>query len=190
MHLEGAVERERQVFALRMPEAVFQKVHQGLAEVRVRAVLDNEPCTVFGSKPAEIGKALLRHEDLRVVFRMVHVAHVGHYARDGATLRDRRREEEPEGTVACEIRRTADAVHHRRAAHEAAIHVPEDIRLEGGVHRDDAHAANDVGAVAHLLLAEHEMLLPVGRILYKLALGTFGQRKRRTGSDTELAVLE
>ena len=190
MHLEGTVERERQVFALRMLQAVLQEVHQGLAEVGVGAILDDEPRTVFGGEPAEVSKALLRHENLRIVFRMVHMAHVGHDATDGTPLRDRGRQEEPEGTVAGEIRRTADTVHHRRTTYKAAVHVPEDIRLEGSIHRDDTHTADEVGTVAHFLLAEHEMFFPIGRILHELALGTFRQSKRRTGSDAKLAVLQ
>ena len=190
MHLEGAIERKRQVSALCMLQAVFQEIGQRFAEVGVGAVLDNEPRAVFRGEPAEVGKSLLRHEDLRVVFRVVHVAHVGHDTGDGAALRDRGRKEESEGAVAGKVRRAADAVHHRRAAHQAAVHVPEDIGLEGGVHRDDAHAADDVGAVAHFLLAEHEMLFPVGGVLHELLLCGLRKRERRAGSDTELALLE
>ena len=190
MHLEGTVNRERQVPALRMLQAVLQEVGQRFTKIGMGAVLDDEPRTVFRGEPAEVGKALLRHEDLRVVFRVVHVAHVGHDAADGAALRDRRREEESEGAVTGKVRRAADAVHHRRAAHKTAVHVPEDIGLEGGVHRDDAHAANDVGAVAHLLLAEHEMLFPIGGVLHELLLRRLRKRERRAGGNTELALLQ
>ena len=134
MHLEGAFERERQVPALCMLQAVFQEIGQRFAEVGVGAVLDNEPRAVFRGEPAEVGKALLRHENLRVVFRVVHVTHVGHDAADGATLRDRRREEESEGAVAGKVRRAADDVLHGRAAQKTAGHVNKNVCLEGSVH--------------------------------------------------------
>ena len=133
MHLEGAFERERQVPALCMLQAVFQEIGQRFAEIGVRAVLDDEPRAVFRGEPAEVGKALLRHENLRVVFRVVHVAHVGHDAADGAALRDRRREEESEGAVAGKVRRAADAVHHFCAADFGAIDVAVDVTLDGCV---------------------------------------------------------
>ena len=173
-----------------MLQAVFQKIGQRFAKVGVGTVLDDEPRAVFRGEPAEVGKALLRHENLRIVLRVVHMAHVGHDAADGAALRDRGRKEEAEGAVAGKVRRAADAVHHCRTANETAVHVPEDIGLEGGVHRDDAHAADDVGAVAHFLLAEHEMLFPVGGVLYELLLRRLRKRERRTGGDSELTLLE
>ena len=190
MHLEGAFERERQVPALCMLQAVFQEIGQRFAEIGVGAVLDNEPRAVFRGEPAEVGKALLRHENLRIVLRVVHVTHVGHDATDSAALRDRGRKEEAEGAVAGKVRRAADAVHHCRTANETAVHVPEDIGLEGSVHRDDAHAADDVGTIAHFLLAEHEMLFPIGGVLHELLLRRLRQRERRAGGDTELALLE
>ena len=118
------------------------------------------------------------------------MAHVGHDAADGAALRDRRREEEPEGAMAGKVRRTADTVHHGRTAHKAAVHVAENVGLEGGIHRDYAHAADDVGTVAHFLLAEHEMLFPIGSVLHEFLLGGLRERERRTARHPELALLQ
>ena len=190
MHFESPFQGQGHVQALRMFEAIFQEIGERFAEIRVCAILDNQAGAFFGSKPTQVGKALLRHENLRIVLRVVHMAHVGHDAADGAALRDRGRKEEAEGAVAGKVRRAADAVHHCRTANETAVHVPEDIGLEGGVHRDDAHAADDVGAVAHFLLAEHEMLFPVGGVLYELLLRRLRKRERRTGGDSELTLLE
>ena len=190
MHLESPVQRQGLVQALGMAQAVFQEIGHFVLKIGVHAVLDNQARAFLGGEPTEVGKALLRHENLRIVLRVVHMAHVGHNTADGAALGDRRRKEEPESTMAGKIRRTANPVHHRRTAHETAVHVPENVGLEGGIHRDDAYAADDIGAVAHLLLAEDEVLFPFCGVLHELLLGRLRKRERRTGGDTELALLE
>ena len=154
------------------------------------AVLDNQAGTFLGGQAAKVGKPLLGHKNLRIVFRMVHMAHVRDNARYGTALGHRRREEEPEGAMACKIGGSANAVHHRRTAHEAAVHIAEDVGFERRIHGDDADTADQVGAVAHLLLAEHKMLFPLGGVLYELALGGFRQSKRRTACHAELALLQ
>ena len=86
MHLESPAQRKGHVHTLGMLEAVFQEVGKRFPEIGMGAVLDDEPCALFGSEPAQISKALLRHENLGVVFHLIYMAHVGHDAGNCSAL--------------------------------------------------------------------------------------------------------
>ena len=86
MHFEGAGKCERHVQALRMADSVLQKVRQFVPEIRVGAVLDNQAGTFLGGQATKVRKPLLGHKNLRIVFRMVHMAHVRDNARYGTAL--------------------------------------------------------------------------------------------------------
>ena len=180
MHLEGLAQRKGHVYALGMLEAVFQEVGEGLLEIRVGAILDDEPGTLFRSEPPQVCEALLRHKNLGVVFCLVYMTHVRHDARNGTTLGHRRRQEESKRTVPCKVCCTADAVHHRRPANQGAVHVPEDVGFKSGVHGDNADTADHVGAVAHLLLTDDKMLFPFRCVTNKFILCALGEGEGRS----------
>ena len=172
-----------------MFEAIFQEIGERFAEIRVRAILDNQAGAFFGSKPTQVGKSLFRHENHGIVIRLVHMAHVRHNRTDGAVLGNRGRQENAKVTVAGKVCRATDSVHHGRARNKAAVHVTEDVGFERRVHRNHTHAANHVGTVAHFLLAKYQMLFPFGGVFHKFFLCVFRQSKSRARSDAEFALL-
>ena len=68
--------------------------------------------TLSWREPTEVGDTILGDEYLDRVLGMIHVAHHRHDGTDGATLSGRGRGEDRDVTVAGEVARATDAVHH------------------------------------------------------------------------------
>ena len=75
-------------------EGTVEVIAQLIPERRVRAALNDPWRPVPGSQPAQVGEALLGHNDVYVVFGVVDVADHRDDRRDGATLGRRGRQEE------------------------------------------------------------------------------------------------
>src|SRR3989338_8920673 len=131
--------------------AAFHVVEQRWPEIRVGAAFDDAARTLAWGQAAQVGQALFGHDDLHVVFGVVHVADHGHDAADAAALGGGRRHEHREVGVAREVARAADAVHDARAHHMGGVHVAVEVGLDHAVHGDDAEPAAHLGVVADLL---------------------------------------
>src|SRR5580658_7924137 len=105
---------------------------------------------------AQIGDALLGYDHLDGVFAAVKMAD---QRNDGAYLPSLGRRgtgENGEKSVAGEITRTADAVHHVPTHHMRAVHVARDVHLDGGVDGKNTETPDDFRAVGDLLRAEQQ----------------------------------
>ena len=131
-------------------------IPQNAPVFRMRAVVDDGFGPLHRALAAQIGHALLGHDDLDRVFAVIHVAHERHDGADLSAFRGGRAGEDGKERVPRKIARAADAVHHAPAQHMGAVHVAGDVDLDGGVDGDDAQAPHDFGAVADLLRPEHE----------------------------------
>ena len=80
-----------------------QIVAQGGAEVGVGAFFNDDFRPLCGRVPAQVGQALFGDQNLHVVLGVVHVRSHGHDAGDGAVLGQRRRHEDRQVGVACEV---------------------------------------------------------------------------------------
>ncbi|KAF5290763.1 hypothetical protein FQR65_LT20589 [Abscondita terminalis] len=70
-------------------------------------------------------------------------------------------DEDRQVRIAREITRSADAVHHVRAAHMRGIDVAVDIELQRRIDGDDTQAPHDLRRVADLLRTQHDALAVV-----------------------------
>ena len=90
VHIEAVPQQVRlmapslpQTLKLRLVEVVLQNRNV----VGVRALLDNNPGTLPGRQPAHISKALLSHNNVEVMLRLVNVGAHGHNARHARRVR-------------------------------------------------------------------------------------------------------
>ena len=95
------------------------------------------------------------------MLRVIHVGHVGHNAGDGAVLGGGGGGENGDARVAGVVAGAADAVHDGPLADVGGVDVARQIHLNGGVHGDDAQAADHLGGVAELLGPEDDLALVV-----------------------------
>jgi hypothetical protein len=157
-----------QTFKLGLVEVVFQDRHV----IRVRALLDDDARALTRRQAAHIGEALLGHDNVEIVLRLVNVCAHGHDARhtSGIGLAGACRGRVHNGVLcgAQEVGGSAEAVQHA-ASHDAGrVCVSVDVDFDGRVHANDAEATNDLGAVADLLGAEEEL----GRVLVPVFVET------------------
>ena len=99
---------------------------------------------------AKVGHAILRDDCIYIMVRVVDVAGEWHDAGNSTTLGCGAASEDGQVGVRSEVGRTADAVHHLRAADLGAVHVTVEVALDGRVKRTDAETGDDFGAVAYL----------------------------------------
>ena len=124
------------------------------------------------------------------MFRMVHVRNHRHDAGNASALGRRFRHEHRHLPIARKVARTADAVHHVRAAHVRGIDVAVDIEFERRVQRDDAQAAHDFRMVADLLRAQHDLRAVMVDVVHQLLVHGRRQGDRRGRGERQLARVE
>lgn len=181
MHIEAIPQQMRLV-----SHALLQTLELGLLEVvlqdgavlRVRAFIDDDPRALAGAQSPHVGETDLGDYHVKVVLSLVDVcAHWNDAAdADGVRLRWPRRGRVHDAVLggAQEVGRSAEAVEHT-AAHDArAVGMRVDVDLDGGVHPDDAKAADDLGRVRHLLRTQ-EKLVVVGLPVIVEALEALGR---------------
>ncbi|MCY1428525.1 hypothetical protein D9M71_444120 [compost metagenome] len=117
-------------------------VVQGLAVIRVYAVVDDDACAFPGCQAAQVRQADFGDEDVDIMFGMVNVADHRHHAGNRPALGDRLGDENRQVRIAREVARAANAVHHPRAADVGGVDVAIDIELKGGVDANNAEAAD------------------------------------------------
>lgn len=104
---------------------------------------------------------MLGYDDVEVVLRLVDVCAHGYDAGDARGISFRRPcARRMHNRVFCgtqEVRGTAEAVEHTGAHDAGAVCVGVDVDFDGGVHADDAEAADDLGRVGDLLGAEEQL---------------------------------
>ena len=81
------------------------------------------------------------------MFAVVEVRHHRHNGTDETTLSHRRAAEDRDIGIACEVTRTADAVHHLRSGNVSRVDVTEDVGFEGSIHGDDTESAHHFGVI-------------------------------------------
>lgn len=165
-------------------------IEQQIAVERMRAVADNLLRPLARCEPTQVGQTLLRHDNVDVVFVVIAVRHHRHDARDAAALRHRLRREDRARSIAREITRTANAVHHVRAAHVRGVHVAVDVAFERSVERDKPKPANHLGMVADFLRTQHEPVAIAIEFAEHLLLTRGRQRDGRAGRERDLAFVE
>lgn len=92
--------------------------------------------------------------------------------------------------VAQEVGGAAQAVEHARAHDAGAVGVGVDVDLDGGVHGDDAQAADDLGRVGDLLRAQQQL----GRVAVPVVVEALEAVGRQAdgggGREVEVAAVE
>ncbi len=140
--------------------------------------VDDHPGPPARRQAAHVGEALFGDDHLDVVFGVVDVRHHRHDRGDRAVARGRRAEEHRQVTVAGEVTRAADTVHDARTHDMGRIDVAVDVGLEHPVHGDDAEPAHDLGMVADLLGAQHDVVAVEVDVAHELVDARLGQRER------------
>ena len=160
----------------------------------MRTALDDLACPLPRTHAPDIREPHLRHDDIEVVLRLVDVRAHGHDAGDavGVGFRGagRRRVHDAVLGGAEEVGGAAEAVEHARPHDAGAVGVGVDVDFDGGVHADDAEAADDLGGVGDLLRAQEELrvvVLPAGVEALE-AVGREADRGR--GCEIEVVAVE
>ena len=133
----------------------LEVVAQARAEVRVRTLLDDVKRALAGRQAAQVGQALFGHDNLHIVFGVVHVGHHRHNRGNRATLGGRRGHEHRQEAVTGKVAGTADAVHDAGAHHVGGVHVTVDVGFDHAVHGNDAQAADHFRMVTDFLGPQH-----------------------------------
>ena len=128
------------------------------------SVLNDFVGALHGILAAQVGDTLVGDDDIYRVRVVVGIGNHGHDGADAVVLLDRRAQEDADVGIAGEVARTAHTVHQAGTAHVGRVNVTVDVGLDGGVHRDDAQAANHLGVVADLA-GTHEHLVVQGLAL-------------------------
>ena len=118
--------------------AEFEVIPHQLLIHGVNAILDDAFGTLARILAAEVCYALFSSEDLDRVLAMVEVRHHRHESRDLSTLLDRWAREDGEVSIAAEVCRATDTVHHLGAHNMCRVDITEDVGLEGSIHGDKA----------------------------------------------------
>ena len=147
VHCEGA----REVMLGLAVLGDLEVVAEHLAILGSHTVIDDLLGTLTRTLATQIGYTLLGDDDLHRVLGVIEVRYHRYDGRDSAVLRGGSRRKDRKVRVAREVARSADTVHHLRAANMRRVDVSVDIRLESGVDSDDAETTSDLRAVGCLL---------------------------------------
>ena len=98
------------------------------------AVFDNRLGALHRALAAQVGDALLGDDDVDGVLAMVEVRHHGDDGADASALGGRRAREDGDVGAAGKVARTANAVHHLRAADVCRVDITVNVGFDGSVH--------------------------------------------------------
>ena len=107
---------------------------------------------------AQVGDALFRNDDVHIVFRMVVMRHHRHDSTDAPFLGHAGAGENGNVGIAREVARTADAVHHARAADMSGVHIAIDVLLDGCIDGNHSQAAYHLRTVGHFGGTQHQLV--------------------------------
>lgn len=160
----------------------------------VGALVDDDAGALARAEAADIGETLLGDDDVEVVLGLVDVGAHGDDARHavGVGLGGAGGGSVHDGVlgVAEEVGRAAQAVEHAGAVDAGGVGVGVDVDLDGGVHADDAEAADDLGGVGHGLASEQRLGRVQVPVLVEAAEALGGEAHRRGRGVVELARVE
>lgn len=171
MHLER-LEQQMRLMTHSLPQTLklspIQIIGQNRLIIWMSALLDNNARTLTRRQPTHICQTLLGHDNVQIMLGLVNVCSKWNNAANtgGIDLAGPcgRGVHDAVLGVTQEIGRAAEAVEHTRTHDAGAVGVGIDVDFDGGVHADDAEAADDLGGVGDLLRAEEEfagVALPV-----------------------------
>lgn len=162
--------------------------------VGVSTLVDDDTGALTGAQAAHVGETLLRDDDVEVVLRLVDVRAHGDDAGDtrGVGLRGTSRGSVHDGVLcgAQEVGGAAETVQHAAAHDAGGVCVGVDVNLDGGVHADDAQAADDLGGVGDLLGAEQQLGGVLVPVLVEAVEAVGGEADRGGGSEVKVAGVE
>lgn len=172
----------------------IQIISQDRLVIWVSALLDNNARTLPGRQSSHVRQTLFGNDDIEIVLRLVNVRAERNDAADtgGINLAGPcgRGVHDAVLGVAKEIGRAAEAVKHTRAHDAGAVGVGVDVDFDGGVHADDAEAADDLGGVGDLLRAQEELAGVTLPVVVE-ALETVGREADRGGGcEVKVATVE
>ena len=114
---------------------------------------------------AQVGHALFGDQHLDRVLAVVDMADHRDNRRDAAILLSGRTSIDREVSVAGEIARTTDTIHHFRAEHMSGVDIAINIGLECGVDRNQTETADDFRVVGNLDRAENQLVAEIVHIV-------------------------
>ena len=135
------------VWSLGFAAGQFEIIPKQLFVVGMRTILDDSLRTFFRTLATKVGNTLFGDDD---IYRMLAVVEVRHHRNDSADLTflsHRRTSEDRDLSVAGEVARAADTVHHLRATDVGRVHVTVNIRLDSRIDGNYTETANHFGAV-------------------------------------------
>ena len=100
-------------------------------------VLDDGLCTLHRTLATQVGDTLFCNDDIHVVLRRILVGDERYDTGDAAAFRYRRTGEDTQVSIADEVARASDTVHHLRTADMGGVSITIDIHLDGGIDGDD-----------------------------------------------------
>ena len=140
--------------------------------------LDELGSLLHGAFAAQVGHAVFRNHGIHEVAGVVDVRTERHDAADGTALGSGTASEDAQVGVVREVGRTADAVHHFRAANLRGVHVSVNVGLDGGVQRADADAGDDFRAVGNFRRAEHQLVFEEIHVIINTVQAFVGHGQR------------
>src|SRR5450830_975537 len=163
---------------------------QRIAVGRVYTVVDDHPSPLTRRQAAQVGKANLGHQNIDVMFGVVHVAdhryHAGYRAAFGYRLGD----EDRQVRVAREVSGAANAVHHPCAADVGGVDVAVDVEFQRGVDADNAQAPNHFGVIGDFLWAQYQLVLVVFQVAEHIGVASLRQGNRAARGEAQLARVD
>lgn len=143
----------------------------------VYTVLDDSLGTLAGILAAKVGHTLLGSENLHGVLAVVDMAYHRNESRDHAALLDRGTGEDGEVSVAGEVSRTADTVHHLGAEYMSGVYITEDVSFKSSIHRDKTESAYDFRMVGNLAGTHENFVAEEVDIVHEMEHGIVGESK-------------
>ena len=181
-----------------LTQALVLRAVQILAQdgpiVRMRAVFDNAAGAFAGRKAAHVGEPLLSDNDVEVVLCLVDMGAHGDDAGDAGGVGFRRpggrRVHDGDLGGAQEIRRAAEPIEHAGAHDAGAVGVRVHVDFDGGIHPNDAQAADDFGRVGHLLRAQEQLARVSFPARVEALEAVWGEADGGGGGEVEVAAVE
>src|SRR5664279_6064340 len=123
---QGFTQQVRSVASIRQALGTAEVVQQQRLIVGRGAFLDDKVGALSRRESAQVGEALLGHNHLDIVLRVVHMRGHGYDRRDGSLLRRRWRHEDGQVSVAREVAGAANAVLDARSHDVRGVDVAVD----------------------------------------------------------------
>ena len=103
----------------------------------MNTVLDDCLCTFFRALAAQVGNTLFGNDDVDIMLAVVHMGYHRYDGADFAFFGYGRAGEDGDVGVARKVARTADTVHHLRAADMGGVYVSVEVGFDGRVDGDN-----------------------------------------------------